>query len=151
MMLKNLIKQEFSIEELKASMAKKIAEEKDIIAKLEQFEIEAKNMPGEIIQEYEYQSSDKENIKKMIDKQKNELDQFIEKFSDLEKFIKEYKEEEIQIGRLKETILGKKNRLEEIERRIRELEGRLRTFKIDIDNLRNDNSKFLILIDEWTK
>jgi hypothetical protein len=49
MMLKNLIKQEFSIEELKASMAKKIAEEKDIIAKLEQFEIEAKNMPGEII------------------------------------------------------------------------------------------------------
>jgi transcription elongation GreA/GreB family factor len=87
----------------------------------------------------------------MIDKQKNELDQFIEKFSDLEKFIKEYKEEEIQIGRLKETILGKKNRLEEIERRIRELEGRLRTFKIDIDNLRNDNSKFLILIDEWTK
>lgn len=35
MMLKNLIKQEFSIEELKASMAKKIAEEKDIISKLE--------------------------------------------------------------------------------------------------------------------
>lgn len=31
----------------------------------------------------------------MIDKQKIELDQFIEKFSDLEKFIKEYKEEEI--------------------------------------------------------
>lgn len=90
-------------------------------------------MPGDIIMEYEYESMDKESIKLTIDKQKKELNDFIAKFNDLDKFIKDYKEEEIQIQKLKETMLGYQRKLGDIEKKIKELENKIKIAKNDID------------------
>lgn len=110
-MLKNMIKQDFSISDLKAKMNKKIEEEKEILLRLEQFEIESKNLPGEEVYRYEYESMSKNEIKEMIDRQKRELNDFISKFSDLDNFIKQYKEEVLEIKKVRASIDSSQKRL----------------------------------------
>lgn len=74
-------------------MDKKISEEKEILRRLEDFELESANLPGEEVYKYDYESMGKEEIKEMIERQKNEINEFIVKFGDLDSFIKNYKEE----------------------------------------------------------
>lgn len=61
--------------------------------RLEVFEIESANLPGEEVYRYDYESMGKEEIKQMIERQKIEINEFIKKFSDLDSFIRHYKEE----------------------------------------------------------
>lgn len=69
-------------------MLKKIEEEKEILQRLEQFELENKNLPGQEVYRYEYESMSKDEIKLMIEKQKRDHDEFFAKYNDLDAFIK---------------------------------------------------------------
>lgn len=102
-------------------MNKKIDEEREILIRLEQFDIESKNLPGKEVYRYEYESMSKDEIKEMIERQKRELNDFINKFSDLDNFIKQYKEEVLEIKKVRASIASNQQRLTDIERQIREL------------------------------
>lgn len=49
-------------------MNKKIDEEREILIRLEQFDIESKNLPGKEVYRYEYESMSKDEIKEMIER-----------------------------------------------------------------------------------
>lgn len=84
--------------------------------------MESKNLPGEIVKYYESENFGKEEIKQIISKQKNELNEFIEKFNDLDKFIKDYKEEEIHLSKVREMIATNEKRVGDYNAKIKELQ-----------------------------
>lgn len=108
-MLQSMIKQDFSIEDLKLQMEKKIQEEKAILKRLEQFDIESANLPGKEVYRYDYESMSKGEIKQMIERQKREIDEFIVKFKDLDSYIKHYKEEQFEIKKVRAAIASYEN------------------------------------------
>ena len=65
----------------------------------------------------------KDEIKEMIDKQKRELNEFIDKFSDLDNFINKYKEEVLEIKKVKASIASSEQRLSDIEKQLLDLQN----------------------------
>ena len=82
----------------------------------------------------------------MIERQKAEINEFINKFNDLDNFIKQYKEEQFEIKKVREAILKNQKQILDIEKRIRELENQNRGSKISLDNFLNENQRLKTLI-----